>query len=352
MPQCNALTNHMCVTLTGSWRPCCRFNKFNFVDIEPIDFESYRQTDFYQNIIQDMSNGWSEGCEKCMKEEERGQTSLRLVINSFTSGGPDVEYIEISLSNQCNLACRMCSPSYSTFWHKIIRENPQLKQYHHTKAQPEINVEKIFSTVDLTKLKKIKYLGGEPFITPEIKHLFQYLEDKGIIQNIVLECNTNCTLFPEKWLHYLDKFEKVIMELSIDGIGVVNDYIRYGKTWDIIEPNIVKWCNYSKNSNTRVDMFSTIQAYNLHDMQNIKNYSNMLGINHFGSLLVTPDFLSTNVLPEDYLLEIKDNYNSQYYKSISNNNQFDKFCEYTYNMDSVFGLHLKNVVPELYKYME
>lgn len=78
----------------------------------------------------------------------------------------------------------------------------------------------------------------------------------------------------------------------------------------------------------------------------------MLGIKHFGSLLVTPDFLSTNVLPEDYLLEIKDNYNSQYYKSISNNNQFDKFCEYTYNMDSVFGLHLKDVVPKLYKYVE
>ena len=31
MPQCNALTNHMCVTVTGSWRPCCRFNKFDFV---------------------------------------------------------------------------------------------------------------------------------------------------------------------------------------------------------------------------------------------------------------------------------------------------------------------------------
>ena len=149
MPQCNALTNHMCVTVTGSWRPCCRFNKFDFVDIEQTDFESYRYTDFYQNIIKDMSNGWSEGCKKCMKEEERGQTSLRQVINSFTSGGPDVEYIEISLSNQCNLACKMCSPSYSTFWHKIVRENPQLKKYHQTKTQPEINVEKIFSTVKL-----------------------------------------------------------------------------------------------------------------------------------------------------------------------------------------------------------
>ena len=48
MPQCNALTNHMCVTVTGSWRPCCRFNKFNFVDIEQNDFEYYRHTDFYK----------------------------------------------------------------------------------------------------------------------------------------------------------------------------------------------------------------------------------------------------------------------------------------------------------------
>jgi sulfatase maturation enzyme AslB (radical SAM superfamily) len=338
----------MCITLTGSWRPCCRFNKFPFVDINQVNFKTYQESDFYKSIKTDMSVGWADGCKKCKDEENRGQTSLREVLNSNLSGGSDVEYVEISLSNNCNLVCKMCSPNYSTSWNKLVTDNVSLNEYYKTKIQPVINVEKMLSEIDLSKLKRIKYLGGEPFITPEIKDLFEFLETKGVIQNIEFECNTNCTLFPTKWLHYLDKFKKVIIEMSIDGVGIVNDYIRYGKTWNTIEKNIIKWSKTDYN----VSIFSTVQAYNLHDMKNVKELANSLSLQHYGSLLVVPEFLSVHVLPEEYLENIKDEYNQKYYKSINSNNNFDQFVKFTNKMDDITGLHIKDVIPQLYTYME
>lgn len=352
MPACNALNNHMCITVAGSWRPCCRYNGFPHEDITQTSFNNYKQSDFYQGIIQDMTNGWAQGCKKCMKEEQRGQTSLRQVLNNDLSGTTDLEYIEISLSNKCNLACKMCAPTYSTLWNKLVDQNSHLKKYHDTVTQPKIDVPSIFAEIDLHKLKKIKYLGGEPFITPETKELFEYLADKEVIGNIELELNTNCTFFPTKWLKYLEQFKSVTIELSVDGIEIVNDYVRHGKTWNIVDKVISQWTNYSANSNTNMAVYSTVQAYNLHNMKTVKAYATNLGFKHYSSLLVVPEYLSVHVLPEEYLSTIKDDYNQKYYKSIESNRLFDKFVEFTYNIDNVTGLHLKDVVPELYKYME
>ena len=27
MPECNLLKNHMCITVSGNWRPCCKFDE-------------------------------------------------------------------------------------------------------------------------------------------------------------------------------------------------------------------------------------------------------------------------------------------------------------------------------------
>ena len=99
-------------------------------------------------------------------------------------------------------------------------------------------------------------------------------------------------------------------------------------------------------------VYSTVQAYNLHDMKTVKAYAKNLGFNHYSSLLVVPEYLSVHVLPEEYLDNIKDDYNQKYYKSIEQNGLFDKFVDFTYNIDSVTGLYLKDVVPDLYRYME
>jgi MoaA/NifB/PqqE/SkfB family radical SAM enzyme len=339
----------MCVTINRTWRPCCRFRGGPSLDVTEVPFNEYKQTDFYQGILTDMETGWAPGCVKCQQEETRGHYSLRQKSNQSLQGSEGITYIEISLSNECNLACKMCCADYSTTWDKLIKNNEKLKKYHHPKTQPNIDIETVFKGVDLSKLKHIKYLGGEPFITPQIKDLFDFLVTNNIIENIEFTCNTNVTLFPSKWEKYLSKFKKVNIELSIDGFEKVNDYIRYGKPWSLIYDNFLKWVEYrDRSKNIEVHIFTTIQAYNLHDLKKIKKLADDHNMQMHSSLLVVPEYLSINVLPKDYLENIKDEVNQKYYKSIVDHTHMQqKFIEFTKDIDSVTKMPIQEYIPEL-----
>lgn len=349
MPECSLLKNHMCVTINRTWRPCCRFRGGPSLDVTEVPFNEYRNSKFYQGILKDMETGWAEGCLKCKQEEERGHNSLRQKSNQILEGSEGITYIELSLSNECNLACKMCCADYSTTWNKLIINNKKLKEYHHPKSQPQIDVETVFKGVDLSKLRHIKYLGGEPFITPQIKDLFEFLEINNIIQNVMFTCNTNVTLFPKKWEIYLSKFKKVNIELSIDGYGKVNDYIRYGKSWDTIYDNFLKWVDYrDRSKNIEVHIFTTVQAYNLHDIKNIKKLADDNKMQLHSSLLVVPEYLSVHVLPKQYLEKIKDKSNEKYYKSILDHTYLqEKFIAFTKDMDNVTNMSIAEYIPEV-----
>ena len=157
MPNCNAFKNHICIK-AGHWFPCCRFGGSNTYSIKDYTFEQYKATDFYQNLESEMENEWSPGCLRCKLQEERTGSSYRHFFNQEMSGKDRIEFIEITLSNECNLACRMCDPTYSTLWGKIVDRNPDIEQFV-AKSKPIIfDIEQIFANVDLRYLKKIKYL--------------------------------------------------------------------------------------------------------------------------------------------------------------------------------------------------
>lgn len=353
MPKCNAFKNHLCVTVTGSWRPCCRFGNFPHVDISKTTFDEYKNSDFYQKIITDMENGWSEGCLKCKTEEERGHKSLRLSMNENWSGRDQIEYIEISVSNECNLMCRMCSPAYSTKWDKFVRKAKLAEKYHTQYNQPFIDIEKVFESIDISKLKAIKYLGGEPFVTPQVWDLFEFLDKHNLLKNMHFICNTNATYFPSKFLPYFKKLKKLSVELSIDGIGPVNEYIRHGKSWNVIYETIQSWTEHKNNTdNCTLSVFTTVQAYNFHDVKNIKNLADKLGLEFHNSLLQVPEYLSVNSLPTDYIEQTTDDFNKKYLPSIQYNGQFGKLIEYTLDMDSLLDTDLGSHNSLLKKYME
>ena len=352
MPECKALTNHMCISLTNSWLPCCRFNGKQRHNINEWSFQDYKNSDYITQIKKDMETGWANGCLRCKIDEERTGASYRSFFNQ-NYNSDKIEFIEISLSNKCNLTCRMCNPIYSSSWKKVVDKHEEIKDHFNVGFDINFKVNELLKDVDLSNLKRIKYLGGEPFITPEINELLNYLEDKNIIQNLEFECNTNCTFFPNKLLPKLKKFKTLNISLSIDGVGAVNDYIRQGKTWDIVYKNILEWNKFkNENKNVKLDLSPTIQAYNLHDVKNIELLAQELGIKTNSILLMFPEHLSIDVLPESYLDTIKDEFNIKYYKSIKNNNKFDVFKDYTFKLDKVFKTDYKDCIPNIQKYME
>ena len=343
MPQCKALTNHMCSTATGSWRPCCRFENFEYSDASLISFGDYKKSKFYQNIITEMKTDWHPGCIKCKQEEEIEHGSLREEMNRNLSGIPNIiESLELSPSSKCNLVCKMCSPSYSTAWEHMIKKNKLDIKIINNKT---LSIDQVFANVDISNLKLIKYLGGEPFIMPETEELFKFLDKQNIIQNINFETATNATVFPKKLFKYLKRFNKVFIEFSIEGIGEVGEYIRYGTPWKIIDKNIKKWIEHKIN-NMELSTFTTVQAYNIHHIHDIKKYAKENNLKFYSSVLRVPEYLSINVLSKNYINKIKNIDNEKYLTHYKEEPKYkDNFISFTKKMDSITNLSIKNIMP-------
>lgn len=352
MPFCSALHNHIAVGLPGAtWKPCCRFRDTEIFNVNEYSIDQYRNTDYFKQIVSQMEDGWHDGCIKCKQEEHYGKTSYRQRLNNLSTQTSHIEYIEISVSNECNLACRMCGPVYSTRWQRLLDKHDYLYNTKDTLSVQPIDFKIVFDQLDLKYINRIKYLGGEPFVTEGIKDLFDFLDYKGIINNITFIVNTNCTLFPEKLVTKLSKFKKIWLTISIDGYGSLNDYIRDGKSWSVVENNLLRWKQYQQQyNNIDIDILTTVQAYNIHDLGNIKQFADQHSIDHNTHMLLNPKMLSINVLPNNYIESIKNEHNIMFINTIKNNQLFNQFKNYTLAMDKATGKLLEQYIPSLYKY--
>lgn len=229
----------MFVDPSGRVKPCCRFdeNSENFkFQLNSEKLSSIFKSDAMEKIRQKMQQGERvAGCVRCYEEEFAGKKSLRQRYNfrrQFTKNidvqNPKIEWIEISTSNLCNLACRMCDSRYSSLWY-----DQELKVFNKAKSNYKIetlNLEKI--DLDFSGITHLKFTGGEPLFDP--LHL-TFLEGISNLQNaskITLNYSTNCTISPSKKLIQLWKmFESVEVSLSVDSIVPEEiEYIRWPST--------------------------------------------------------------------------------------------------------------------------
>jgi molybdenum cofactor biosynthesis enzyme MoaA len=346
MPYCAALDKQVNIDIKGSWRPCCRFSDDRSHPTENINLKEYKDSFYFQDIKMSMEDGWHDGCKKCKEEESIGVSSYRQRMNKILKD--DNYYLDISLSNECNLTCRMCSADYSTAWNRLLNANPNLKQFHTISNRKPNRIQSIVKDIDISKVTHLKYLGGEPFITPEINDIFECFKDH--LHKITFIVATNCTYFPKRYINFLSKFKSIDLCLSLEGIGEINEYIREGNQWETILKTFEQW---KQLSNIDFYIISTVQAYNIHDISNIHYFAKENNINLKLHKLNKPEYLSLNVLPEDYLRSIEDNHNRTW---ISTTNfdpiLFEKFKKFTLIMDKATGKSIEKTIPKLFYFFK
>ena len=87
----------------------------------------------------------------------------------------------------------------------------------------------------------MKILGGEPFLDKKNIDLLKIVPRKKMKLMLV----TNNSIFPsEEILNLLDDFRYLNINLSIDGIDEVAEYVRYGTKWTKFERNWNKWVEW------------------------------------------------------------------------------------------------------------
>jgi hypothetical protein len=183
----------------------------------------------------------------------------------------------------------------------------------------------------LKSLKLIKFTGGEPMINPEFIKFIDAICEQGSPENISLEIYTNCSYIPSpKLLENLVKFKNIQLNLSIDAFGNVNDYIRYGSSWEgtnkqTVSRSIDFWLDQGvQNKNINIIMSTTLSILNVFDipklmswwMKKFKDSGNKVVV-HRNETLPTeyegffklqmafdPSYINMSLLPQEYFVEI------------------------------------------------
>jgi glutamate-1-semialdehyde 2,1-aminomutase len=121
-------------------------------------------------------------------------------------------------------------------------------------------------------------------------------------KDIVLFFNTNCTNVNKQFLELISQFDQVNINASMDGIGIVNEYIRAPSDWKQISENIEK---LAQMPNVNLGVTPTIQVYNVFDIVNMLKWVDGLNKKYnkqiFIDFLVNhhPHHLSVRILDDD-----------------------------------------------------
>jgi len=191
-----------------------------------------------------------EGCKICYEHDEAGKKSIRQAMNSIHTNlneilFPKLQELEFASNTKCNFKCITCNSNFSSAWEAEIKMNETLRtQYGLYNFTPQNNASDFFPTEeDVENLIGIIITGGEPTLESRYnKSFFDMLERKVNMDSFVLSLVTNNSKFINKdWQNFIRKLKRARVNISLDGIGDVGEFCRYGMRWNVFCRNLERW---------------------------------------------------------------------------------------------------------------
>ena len=300
---------HIQLKPNGQAKPCCRFDHMHNdyrddegrptmsqYNVKNLTLEEISNSPFWQTLRKDMlNNKIISGCHKCKKEDDVGGFSMRynanIAWNYNNQFRPEkinqdkkFKYLELTTGRFCNLACRMCSSDLSTTWDKDDKILAGLYSDREDYSNRPQTLQLKFEEKDFEEVTFIKMTGGEPMLSPTFEPFLDTVLNSGYANNILLQIYTNCSWIPkEKIINKLKQFGLVQINISIDGLHKVNDYVRYPSKWNIVEASAEKWVEFSHiHKNFDIILSPTISLYNILQTPDIWEWWAKLQRKYFG----------------------------------------------------------------------
>lgn len=315
----------------GAIKICCRSQPISWIQKESLE-QAWNNETIQLVRKQVLNSERPEVCKPCFDLEDQGVESLRqrhingvipeARINLYPSTPLEeimpFEFptMEIKLNNLCNLKCRMCNPLDSTSWQDwkevesfYEKENnylvPTIRQLTKTPGQyigPFDDTDNWWASFEklLPYFRRVEFAGGEPLMDPQHYKILDMLKPYG--KNIEIKYATNATTLGIKGgrtIHdYWPYFKSVAVNVSIDGIHDVYNYIRGNSDFAEVERNI-KEIQTIPNVSRIVGAF-TAQAGNiLQAAECIDYFINEMNIVFYSHRVSYPNCLSAQVLPQE-----------------------------------------------------
>lgn len=347
----------------GRFRLCCMAKEpKELVNQEELGIDGTWNHNYIKDVRRRMTAGEKlPECVECHHLERNGIMSSRQwenkvwadiiedVVANASSNDWEIDQplqFDFRLGNLCNLQCQMCNKEAS---HLVSVERATMVQSglganhpdwdgniankKQALLQPGIEWES-FERM-LPYARKIKLIGGEPTVATDMFKLLDIATSSGHAKHIELSFYTNITNMQDKWLDQLAKFEKVIVNCSLEGMEDMNDYLRPPSKWASVWKNfdkLVKFSDTKEGKRIKVRVTTVNQITNalhtatfwkfMHDYQMTSNR----GIGMSTNQLVEPAYYSMAHAPE-WLKEEQREQILEFLKSIGNSPHFEQYEE-------------------------
>ena len=313
----------------GRARPCGYSEHKSDVKLKDSSIMDEWNSEYFKSIRRDfLTKKWPANCRRCEYVEGMGGKSKKFDENfelypiyehliDQTDGDGAVPYfpphLDIRVGTICNLKCIHCGTGASSKWQE---DKHMLNKYSNTE---EYNIDNKWVEQDsliwdsiaenLHQVKKLSFLGGEPFANKQHNKFIDKTADTDYSKNITLFYVTNATLLTEDMLEKLLKFKKVMLQVSIDAPYEAGEYFRFPIKWDHYVSRLDMLKNHSARGNlvvkaqwtcSNVSMFYLPETFDFV----MKNYPDMAF--DFCNHVEWPAHMSAQNLPDDLKLKIKD----------------------------------------------
>jgi len=319
----------------GEYRPCCEIEpsktqfegkvQYAWPENQPSE---YLDSPYLQYLREKMNEGIRiPECQKCWIKEDNDIVSLRQILNntvtnnlasqidntwldSYFDRKTDFHHdillsADIKVSNVCNFSCMMCSPTDSTQIYSIWTQNvnhPMVRDVLKVEPQYLINIKQNYqskSNYDLLAAildrspRHVKILGGEPLLDSKMLDILKGLPTQKK-SRISLMFTTNGSINLREFHKQLVDYKQINYVVSLDGTQLVQDYVRRGSTWSLIEKNIDDW----NQDHRPVDVHCTVQCLNILHVPELLDWCDDRKIKITFGLVEKPDYLSLSALPD------------------------------------------------------
>lgn len=215
----------------------------------------------------------------------------------------------LSFGNECNLACKMCFPLYSS---KI---SAQYKKWNindvnvrENWSADDSNWNKLITSLSETKdLIRITIVGGEPMINKRFDDLLDFLIESKLSNKISLGFVTNGTTFKLSQIEKLQQIKHLDVEISLESILDNNHYIRQGSDTSIILENILKFKEHLVD-NSIISLSTAPQLFSVNTYDLLIRWCLEHNIPIDSHHVSNPEYLVISLLPDKIKKQFKEKY--------------------------------------------
>jgi radical SAM protein with 4Fe4S-binding SPASM domain len=258
---CTAPWNGLTIRENGDVRTCCvgqkslgNINKTPIHEIQNSKILKDIQNTFKSNYVD------NENCGLCVNKSKNSIPSLRDYYNRYYHDIDldklKLKVIDIRWSNNCNLQCMYCSPTFSNQWAASLKSkvNIEINQEYHDQVADWI----IDNSADLRELMLV---GGEPLL---MKQNYQILKKIPLDTKISVITNLAYNLEELPCLDaLLARSNSMVWNISMENIDGQFEYVRNKASWEQVEKNLLFLTQYFPNSVSVNFVYSMFSAFDI-----------------------------------------------------------------------------------------